>query len=55
MDELLVAVSGGQGKGSRVPGSNGVEPDGDSPDSIPLVRLLLDAPAARVTITWERK
>jgi hypothetical protein len=32
-----------------------IEGDQNSPDAIPFVRLLLDEPAARVTITWEKR
>ena len=42
--------------GMRVtPGRIQLEADQTSPDAIPLVRLLLDDPAARVTITWQKR
>jgi hypothetical protein len=42
--------------GMRVtPGRVQIEGDQNSPDAIPFVRLLLNEPAARVTITWEMK
>ncbi len=42
--------------GMRVsPGRIQLEQDRTSPDEIPFVRLLLDDPASRVTITWEKR
>jgi len=42
--------------GMRVtPGRIRLEPDRNSSDTIPLVRLLLEESAARVTITWEKR
>jgi len=42
--------------GMRVtPGRIRLEPDRNSSDTIPLVRLLLEDSAARVTITWQKR
>ncbi len=42
--------------GMRVsPGRIQLEQEPNSPDEIPFVRLLLDDPASRVTITWEKR
>jgi hypothetical protein len=37
------------------PGRVRVEPEIDSHDPIPLVRLVVEEPVARVTLTWERR
>jgi hypothetical protein len=42
--------------GMRVsPGRIQLDQDRNSPDEIPFVRLLLEDPASRVTITWEKR
>ena len=42
--------------GMRVsPGRIRLEQEPNSPDEIPLIRLLLDAPASRVTLTWDKR
>lgn len=40
---------------SAAPGRVAVEPEIDPLDPIPFVRLRLDEPVARVTLTWERR
>jgi hypothetical protein len=37
------------------PGWVRVEPDPDAHDPVPLIRLKMAAPSARVTLTWEPK
>jgi hypothetical protein len=55
-DKGRVVLSLHYQSGMRVtPGRIHLEKDPNSPDAIPLVRLLLDDPAARVTITWQKR